>query len=345
MITLVSNYQNFNENSTMNPPNKKSHRSAIILAGGAVSILLLLLPFLFPMTGKPGPNWVAAAGRVHILALHFPIALTMLVPLLEVLTRTRFLNELNVAIYPLLLLAALSSASVSVLGFMLAQGDGTSGKLIIEHMRGGIITSILLVATVLLKAMYLQKSGIALQAAYFITLGCGLLSLISTSHYGASLVHGEDFLYEKLPAGLQPLFGATPSVPRRITEDSNLYDHVIEPIFRSHCFECHGKDKSKGGYRMDNFEHLLSGGDGGMPGIEPRNLEESEVHYRITRQSGAKALMPPKTAPPLSARQIELISWWIESGASPAVTIGDVLKSTDSSPIKQRVAEMLSENQ
>lgn len=328
----------------MNLLKKNPHRSAILLIcliGGAAALLLLLLPALFPMTGNPGPDGVAAIGRFHLLALHFPIALVMLIPLLELLTRTRYLNDLKAAIYPLLILATLSSFLVSVLGFMLALGDGALGKLVVDHMRGGIVTSILLIATVLLKELHRQKSGTALLAAYFIILGFGLLSLVSTSHHGASLVHGEDFLYEKLPAGLYPLFGATPPAQHVVTEESNLYDALIEPLFRSHCFECHSKDKSKGGYRMDDFDRLLSGGDGGMPGIEPRNPEDSEVHYRITLPPTKKAIMPPSGHIPLTTEQIELISWWIKSGASAEASVNNLLQSYPSDVVSNFISSSI----
>lgn len=319
----------------MNPLKKKQLR--LIWAGAAAFLLLLLLPVLFPMSGKPGPDWMAALGRFHILTLHFPIALVMLVPLLELLTRTRWLADLKVAIYPLLALATLSSVMVSVLGFMLMHGDGFSGKLVVDHMWGGIITSILLIITLLLKEVQRQKSGMGFQAAYIMSLGFCLLSLTSTSHHGASLVHGENYLYEKLPPGLQPFFGAVNPMPQDITEESNVYDHLIQPIFRIHCFQCHSADKSKGGYRMDDFELLLSGGDGGMPGIEPGNLEDSEVHYRITLPPSKKAFMPPAGHLPLTEEQIALISWWIESGASAEASVADILESHPSELVENQL--------
>ncbi|MDF7799833.1 hypothetical protein P4C99_10175 [Pontiellaceae bacterium B1224] len=314
----------------MNPLKKKQYR--LMGIGGATALLLVLLPVLFPMSGKPGPNGVAALGRFHILTLHFPIALVMLVPLLELLTRTRRLNNLKVAVYPLLVLATLSSIVASVLGFMLAQGDGFSGALVSDHMRAGIVTSILLIITLLLKELTRHNSGMAFQAAYIITLSFSVLSLISTSHHGASLVHGTDYLYEKLPPGLQPLFSAGNPAQQEITKESNVYDRLIQPIFRTHCYECHSKDKSKGGFRMDDFELLLSGGDGGMPGIEPGNLEDSEVHYRITLPPTKKAFMPPAGHQPLTEEQVALITWWIQSGASAEASVADLLQSYPSDP-------------
>lgn len=273
---------------------------------------------------------MAALGRFHILTLHFPIALVLLVPPLELLTRTRWLKDLKPAVYPLLILATLSSIIASVLGFMLVQGEGFAGELVTEHMWGGIITSVLLIGSLLLKERHRHTSGMSLQAAYIIVLGFCVLSLTSASHHGASLVHGEDFLYEKLPPGLQSLFGATPPAQRAITEESNAYETLIHPLFRTHCFDCHSIDKSKGGFRMDDFRLLLSGGDGGMPGIEPGSLDDSEVHYRITLPPTSKAFMPPSGQLPLTEKQIALITWWIESGASADASIAELLQAQPS---------------
>ena len=85
------------------------------------------------------------------------------------------------------------------------------------------------------------------------------------SHHGASLVHGEHYLTEKFAAAAQP----------KMTADSPVYGALIKPLFQTHCYACHSDVKDKGGFRMDDFALLHEGGDGGIAGIEPGDLENS----------------------------------------------------------------------
>ncbi len=36
------------------------------------------------------------------------------------------------------------------------------------------------------------------------------------------------------------------------------FDRDVRPIFASHCFECHGPDKAKGGLRLNDRDIALS---------------------------------------------------------------------------------------
>lgn len=48
-----------------------------------VSVALLLLPFLVKLDGRPHADWQQFLGRFHPLAVHLPIGLIVLVPLLR----------------------------------------------------------------------------------------------------------------------------------------------------------------------------------------------------------------------------------------------------------------------
>jgi hypothetical protein len=292
----------------------KKNQLRLIGVGGATALFLLLLPILFPMSGKPGPDWIAAVGRFHILVLHFPIALLMIIPVFELLARAR--ESVRPAILPLLSFATLSAVVATVLGVLLAYGDGFSGAGVKLHMWGGIITSVLMIATWLVK-LFTSRASVL----YSILLGLSLISLVLASDHGAALVHGKTFLTEKLQ-----------KQPPAITLETTVYAGLIQPIFRSHCYECHSEDKTKGDFRMDDFELLLAGGESGMSGIVPGDLEDSEVHYRITLKPTQKAFMPPSPHLPLSPNDIELIAYWIESGASPDLTIAEAMNSTTNLP-------------
>src|SRR5690606_11414187 len=58
-------------------------------------------------------------------------------------------------------------------------------------------------------------------------------------------------------------------------EAQHFHAHVL-PILRSECFRCHG-DKDQGGLKLNSREAALTGGDSGMPAIEPGDPDASAL--------------------------------------------------------------------
>lgn len=287
-------------------------------ASAALGLVLVFMPFFFPPSGHSGSNFLAGLGRFHLLILHFPVAILPLVPLFEIIKRLR------PAALPLLGIGVLSSVAASFLGILLAANDGFSGELVEKHMWGCIIATLLALFAFVFKMLSEKMECLAVVALYRMLLLVTLISLIGGTHNGASLVHGETFLSEKF----------TPLGTRTIDPNESAYTQLIKPIFSTHCYSCHSAAKVKGGLRMDDMALLLEGGDGGMPGIEPGNLEDSEVYYRITLAPDKKAFMPPSGHIPLTEEQIGLIAWWIESGASAEASVADLQTSNPMALIK-----------
>ncbi len=293
---------------------------------------------------------VTALGRFHILVLHFPIAFLMIIPVLEIAGSFKVLNHVKQTIPVILIAAILFSAKACVLGYMLAAGEGDSGDLLMSHMWAGIITTILMIAALILRELYFQNRSKPVFSGYLAVLAGSLISLTLGSHDGASLVHGEDYLTDKLPHSLKRIFHPEHD-EELLTEHSLVYDHVIRPIFEDNCYVCHSEAKQKADFRMDDFELLLYGGESGMAGIEPGSLEDSEVFYRVTLDPKKKGFMPPDGNDPLSTDEIEMIRWWIENGASTDKTIAELspavipdavqqLLSTAAAPKSEQTAPM-----
>ena len=87
----------------------------------------------------------------------------------------------------------------------------------------------------------------------------------------------------------------------------------IRPIFKAHCYECHGPDEREAGLRLDRKEPALAGGDSGAV-IVPGEPDESLLVSLVLGEDADRA-MPP-TGETLSADQIELLRRWIEEGAN-----------------------------
>ena len=91
------------------------------------------------------------------------------------------------------------------------------------------------------------------------------------------------------------------------------FEKQIEPIFREHCYTCHGPEKQKNGLRLDRRENALAGGDDGRD-IVPGKSSESRL-IRYVSGGDPEKIMPPK-GERLNEKQITLLRTWIDQGAN-----------------------------
>ena len=91
------------------------------------------------------------------------------------------------------------------------------------------------------------------------------------------------------------------------------YHKDIAPIFQEHCIKCHGAEKQKSDYRLDNRDDAIgSGSEGGA--ITVGNSADSLIVRLITGTDANFDIMPPK-GDPLTPEQVGLIRAWIDQGA------------------------------
>src|SRR5204863_7883967 len=84
----------------------------------------------------------------------------------------------------------------------------------------------------------------------------------------------------------------------------------VQPIFRDHCYSCHGPDQQMNGFRLDRRADALRGG--GQTNIGPGNADGSRLYHRLVGTAFG-IQMPP--ARPLTDDQIAIIKQWIDEGA------------------------------
>lgn len=90
------------------------------------------------------------------------------------------------------------------------------------------------------------------------------------------------------------------------------FEQHIRPIFRAHCFDCHGAtDTLEGGLDLRQVRLIKQGGDSG-PAIDLADFESSYLLERI--RSGE---MPPGEHR-VAEEEIEIIAAWLASGAGTA---------------------------
>ncbi len=88
----------------------------------------------------------------------------------------------------------------------------------------------------------------------------------------------------------------------------------IQPILARRCLECHGPQKQKSAYRLDNQPIAFRGGDSGHAAIVPGNSAGSPLIRSVT-SSDRDERMPPK-GDPLTADEVGLLRAWIDQGAT-----------------------------
>ena len=97
------------------------------------------------------------------------------------------------------------------------------------------------------------------------------------------------------------------------------FNRDVRPILSENCFACHGPDdqKRKANLRLDQRDSALKPAKSGAVPIVPGKTGQSELVKRITLGQDDDDHMPPaKSNKRLTARQIALLTKWVEDGAS-----------------------------
>ena len=98
------------------------------------------------------------------------------------------------------------------------------------------------------------------------------------------------------------------------------FQRDVQPIFRQHCYSCHGPSAHENGLRLDRRADAMRGGT--IAVIGAGDSEASRLYLRVTGVPGTGPQMPPTGA--LPAEQIAVIKNWIDQGAEwPDEAAGD----------------------
>jgi uncharacterized membrane protein len=291
-----------------------------------IAVLLLLVLFA-PPDGNERSQWLQFLGAFHPIAVHLPIAILVLVPLIELAGRTRFFPQLLSSVDFLLGVATCGAIAAIVLGWCLARSGSYSGALVTQHMWGGVAVA---AAAWLCWVLHARTSAPDLDRGYILALIATVGLVLFTGYRGGQLSQGENHLTEHMPDRLRSLLGmqafASISAASSKSDPSTFYGARIQPVFSQHCIGCHGPSKHKANLRLDSYEAVIRGSKDG-PVIKAGNAHGSELFRRVTLPSTDDDFMPSGHKPPLSPNEIKRIELWISSGASgtqPVESIKDV---------------------
>ena len=87
----------------------------------------------------------------------------------------------------------------------------------------------------------------------------------------------------------------------------------VQPIFETHCYECHSGDTEEGGLNLAIKEKAMAGSAHG-PVIVPQKSRASSL-VQLVSGVDEDRLMPPDDNVPLSTMQIGILRAWIDQGA------------------------------
>lgn len=247
-------------------------------------------------------------GHLHPLLVHLPIGILLLACLFIWQTR----NGRNVQLLPVinmvLLLGMICAIVTCVTGWILSGSGDYDEEMVDWHQWMGIS-----VAAVSVFIYYSRKKDYLPNQQPLLAILMTILILI-TGHLGGSLTHGADYL--SLP--LKDLGGDSEVVvkikPIPNVQEAIIYTDIIQPIFQTRCYGCHGASKQKGKLRLDQPEWIIKGGKDGKV-IVPGKSGESELVKRIMLAREEEHHMAPKEKPQLTSHQKSLIAWWIDNGA------------------------------
>lgn len=251
-------------------------------------------------------------GRMHPLAVHFPIGLLFIALLLEFLIWKRKASQFKPALKPIMVVASVSAILSVVLGLVLANTDSYGSETLPIHQWTGIVTMVLaLISTwFYFNANRRQAIGFLIASSIGVTIA---------GHFGAELTHGEDYLTSAFPSNAPVAAAGDPAFqfaslkgPLSEAQVQEL-NFQVRTIFAHNCYSCHGAGKVKGELRLDRKEFVFKGGKNGSILI-PGHPEKSELIRRVKLPRSEKEAMPNK-GKGLTKSEIELLELWIRQGA------------------------------
>ena len=311
-----------------------------------LGFLAILLVAIMPTLGEIGMasesatttigKWIGFLGEFHPLFLHLPIGALMLVLLMEVLRLITFGKYTPNTTLGLFFASATGVFAVAF-GYCLYLTGDFSGELIEEHKRDGIIFTILLIATFLVK--YTSDIGLMgkfAKPSYIVGLFLTTAMMMSAGHHGGQITHGDPL--DKAPWKLDK-----EAATAEVIVDPILYTNIVHPILEQKCITCHGETKQKSGLRMDSYAALIDGGeetDCLVPGDTKSSAMVTYMHLPMEDDMH----MPPEGKKQLTPEEIQIIEWWVKIGAPETDTLSavevpeDIIAAIDTLKTPEQIA-------
>jgi uncharacterized membrane protein len=281
-----------------------------------LAALLAALAWRVPPDGHEHADLAQFFGRTHPLIVHVPIALLLLVPLMELAGASGRWAHVRAAAGFVLWVAAVGAVASASAGWLLGWSGGYNSGNVTWHMWSGIALAGLASAAALVRS---RQTG----RTYLVLLLASVALMVFTGEQGGEISHGDDYLTEFMPARMQRLLGleaphpAPAAASKPVVAAKTAYAARIAPLLQRSCVSCHNARRAKGGLRLDSYEWMMKGSKDGLV-VEPWDPENSEIIRRVSLPSSDEDFMPSDGRKPLSPEEVRLFERWIAAGASSA---------------------------
>lgn len=306
----------------------KMNSGKITRRWGGISLLVFFWPLFInsalAQAGDGGDTtfWLwQFLGRLHPLAVHFPVGLLLFAAVVELFTLKNYHSSYRAGINLMVYVGTFAAVLAAILGLVLANVEEYGGNTLTLHQWTGIATAGLGLITLFLLLRVKQGYRSSQIKAYRGLLFFTALGVSVAGHFGASLTHGDEYLTSVLPwSGVDRNSAASFDFASYEADSSGLSEEQqlkllgeVRAIMAHSCYSCHSVEKVRGELRLDTREFVFAGGESGSV-IVPGSASESEFVRRISLPKGHDDVMPSK-GKLLTDKEIALISLWIDKGA------------------------------
>jgi len=253
-------------------------------------------------------------GRFHPLVVHLPIGFLILAVIVQFSTRWSKFKLLESYVSYLWGLGALSTLFALAFGYLLSLTGDYDESTLFWHKWIGVLVFLASSACYLLTKKKTYKS----ELVNWVLTTVVIISIVYTGHLGGNLTHGSTYLLEYAPNTIRTLAGMSPkTLPRpkvTVLDSADVFLDLVLPIMQSKCISCHNVGKKKGGLLLTSYDNIIRGGENGDV-IFSGDLQASELFRRITLPEQHDDFMPSEGKRPLTDQEVNLLEWWIDSGA------------------------------
>lgn len=292
---------------------------ALVLLLGSIG-LLFVPTIVESILGAPGENdypWLNFLGSFHPLFLHLPIGVTILVFSLEILGLFTKDYKFNMTLP--LIFNAMAAIMASLFGIIWYYGgDFTFVKdsMLDDHMWRGLIYASIVIW---LPWVY---NNIKVKITYYFILVGSVAMMSLAAHDGGTLVHDDPF--DKAP-WLDENKKKAKGDPVVENADPVVYQDIIVPILKQKCYACHHNDKKiKSGLSLESIEKMLEGGDEDVALVKGDASKSPMITSIEHMPIDDDEHMPPKKKTQVTAEELQILKWWVNSGAPETEKVSEL---------------------
>jgi uncharacterized membrane protein/cytochrome c5 len=273
-------------------------------------------------------QWQPFLGPFHSVLLHFPIGFVVMAFLVDLFSMRRGSRESHRIVGLILLFAVLSSLLTIFLGLMRSDTAEYDPKMLLHHRNYGIAVGALAVTAFALHWLAFRENGTGsprrvLRLGFRVSLLATITVVTIAGHQGGNLTHGTNYLTKNAPQFVRQLIEEAAEAAVESAEagavaasdGERFFAEKVRPIFDTKCASCHGAEKQKGEYRLDEKAVAFKGGESGKTAIKPGEPLQSHLVNLVLLPQDDDDAMPPKGKRALTSDEIMILIRWVQQGA------------------------------